>query len=160
MKTLFASFALLLAALLTLSCTKSPTASTAKTCSELGDSLIAAAGISVPAYKVISPNGGEVYHVGDTLRIRTAGNKNESNASLYLQIGTKVFRPTGLTGNLNVYSNCDMAFAIPESLMTAYAPVAMTSLISDSVKVRVESYSNNIYRDLSDNYFQIKAHTP
>ena len=159
-KNLFAYITLIAAALLTIACDKSdPTASTAKTCSELGDSLIAAAGTSIAVYKVISPNGSEVYHVGDTLRIRASGNINSANASLFLQVGSKFMRPTGLSGNLNLYSNCDMAFAIPESLLTAIGTPVTTSLISDSVKILVESYTDNTRKDLSDGYFQIKAKT-
>ena len=155
----------MLAALLTLSCTKSPTASTAKTCSELGDSLIAAAGISVPAYKVISPNGGEVYHVGDTLHIRATGNlKTGNNDVVELKFRTAagikfVEVPHGTSGSVNLYNNCDMAFAIPDSLPSLFGS-GKVALVSDSVKVLVQNYTDNTYRDTSDGYFQIKAHTP
>jgi hypothetical protein len=145
-------------ALLVLSCGPSDTVQpTEKTCPELGDSLAAAVGGSTAAYRVVSPNGGETYRVGDSLRIRAVGNINAANASLYLQIGSRLVRPPGLTGNLNVYGDCDMAFVIPDSLQTVFAPVAMISLVSDSVKIRVESYSDNTRRDLSDGNFQIQA---
>jgi hypothetical protein len=155
-KILFAG--LLLTTALLVSCeSKKPNEVTEKTCSELGDSLASANGASPASYRVISPNGGETFRVGDSLRIRAAGNINAANASLYLQIGTRLVRPPGLTGNLNVYSNCDMVFVIPDSLQTVYAPVAMISLVSDSVKIRVESYSENIRNDLSDGHFRIQA---
>jgi hypothetical protein len=135
-----------------------PMPSTEKTCAELGDSLAAAAGSTTASYKVIRPNGGESYRVGDSLRIRATGNINAANASLYLLIGaSKLVRPASLSGNLNLYSNCDMVFVIPDSLQTTYSPVTMISLVSDSVKIRVESYSFNSRNDLSDGYFRIQA---
>ena len=128
-----------------------------KTCPELGDSLAAAVGSATPAYRVVRPNGGENYRVGDSLRIRATGNINAANASLYLRIGTKLVRPPGLSGNLNLYSNCDMVFVIPDSLQTVFSPITMISLVSDSVKVRVESYSDNLRRDTSDAFFSIRV---
>lgn len=130
---------------------------TEKTCAELGDSLAAAAGVSAASYLVVRPNGGETYRVGDTLRVRASGNIDAANASLYLQIGNRLVRPASLSGNLNLRANCDMAFVIPDSLQTVFAPVTMISLVSDSVKVRVESYSDNTRRDVSDNVFRIQA---
>jgi hypothetical protein len=155
----FVCLPLIALALFTLACDKAgnPAVPTEKTCSELGDSLAVAAGASPAAYKVIRPNGGETYRVGDSLHVRATGNINAANASLYLQIGTRLVRPASLSGNLNVYGNCDMVFVIPDSLQTIFAPVMMISLVSDSVKVRVESYSDNSRRDLSDAFFRIQA---
>ena len=158
-KTPFAGLSVIALALFTLACDKdgNPAVPTEKTCSELGDSLAAAAGASPAAYKVIRPNGAGTYRVGDSLHIRAVWNINAANASLYLQIGTRLVRPASLSGNLNLYSNCDMVFVIPDSLQTTFSPVMMISLVSDSVKVRVESYSDNTRRDLSDAFFQIQA---
>ena len=158
-KTIIASLPLLVLSVL-VSCDKSgPTQTTEKTCSELSASLIATAGTSTSAYQIISPNGGETFYVGDTLHVRATGNMDAANASGYLQIGSKLFRiPPNATSNLNVYSNCDMAFAIPDSLPSAIGTPTMISLVSDSVKVLVENYTDNTHRDLSDNYFSIKKH--
>lgn len=135
-----------------------PMPSDEKTCTELGDSLAAAEGSTVAAYKVVRPNGGESYRVGDSLRIRASGNINAANASLYLLIGaSKLVRPATLNGNLNLYANCDMVFVIPDSLQTTFAPVTMVSLVSDSVRIRVESYSMSSRNDLSDGLFRIQA---
>ena len=158
-KNLFQWPALVALALFTLACDKegNPVPPTEKTCAELGDSLAASAGTSTPAYRVVRPNGNETYHVGDSLRIRATGNINAANASLYLQIGTRLVRPASLSGNLNLYANCDMVFVIPDSLQTTFSPVMKISLVSDSVKVRAESYSDNTRRDVSDANFRILA---
>jgi len=127
-----------------------------QSCADLGSSLAADSGTSHPAFRVIRPNGGEVYHVGDTLHVRVTGNLNQSNALIKLFVGTvgnvRNDVVPGQTTSRNVFQDCDIAFAIPATL-----GAGAISLVSDSVKIRVEEYNQGVFfYDFSDAYFQIK----
>ena len=126
-----------------------------QSCADLGSSLAADSGTSHPAFRVIRPNGGEVYHVGDTLHVRVTGNLNLNNAQVKVFVGV----PGNLLGDLvpgsagsrNVFQDCDIAFAIPSVLGVGAIP-----LVSDFVRIRIEDYVNGpFYFDFSDTYFRI-----
>jgi hypothetical protein len=127
-----------------------------KTCLELGDSLKQAVGSDRSAFKVIAPNGGETYHIGDSINIRATSNVNESNALLeivFTQPGDlpNIFVLNANT-NMNLYAQCDIPFVIPDSLTYRNRKF---STVGDSIKVRASDYNASNQRDLSDGYFRI-----
>jgi hypothetical protein len=133
-----------------------------KTCAELGSELDKSkpAGIA-KAFKVVKPNGGESFKVGDRLKIRVISSENEKNALIKIRIVT----PDGIesvvwpaqTGSLNLHTACDFAIAIPDSL-TAATGGKKFSVVSNDVKIRVEDYhQGSLYFDLSDAAFGIMA---
>ncbi len=135
------------------------TAMVEKTCTELGDSVATAnPGSSNPVYKVIRPNGGETFHVRDTMHVRIAVSSNPTPTVIRLAVNTSVGpkfpRISSSSGAFNGYTNCDLDFIIPDSVNTGSEWVHM---VSDSVRVRAEMYNNESFsNDLSDDYFSIK----
>jgi len=111
-------------------------------------------------YHVLAPNGGETYHLGDTLRVTVAA-KDDSEAVAYMVLKSagklyKFILP-GAPKNksFNPLSKCDLSFVIPDSINAGLAG-ANISIISDSVKVMVAKYnSETLFYDYSDQYFKI-----
>lgn len=130
-----------------------------KSCSEIGDSLKSAQGSDNSVFRVIKPNGGETYHIGDTLRIRAASNINANNSLLELLVtrgdvtDRVVLNPGG--SSMNLHQNCDLTLVLKDSMS---AGSKMISMVSDSIKVRASNYQNNTQRDLSDGYFRVLSH--
>lgn len=127
-----------------------------KTCSEIGDSLKTAQGGDISVYRVIRPNGGETYRIGDTVHIRAASNINLNNSLLELLVTHSgitdriTLNPGG--SSMNLYQNCDLPLVLSDSMS---AGSKVISLVSDSIKVRASNYQNNTQRDLSDGYFRV-----
>jgi hypothetical protein len=112
-----------------------------------------------PEIRFISPNGGEVFHVGDQCTVRVTSRLFVSSAVLYVVNGgpynlTWPGGPvgTGLPGN---YAVDTVIFTIPDSLIPMGAPGKVYS-VSDSCLLSISSYSNYQYMDYSDCYFRIK----
>ncbi len=148
-----------------LACSQTTGPAAEKSCPDLGDSVAQAnPNDPYPVFKVIQPNGGEIFKVGDTLHVRVTESLDDSNAAVTLKIKTPsgykiVLIPPGTAGNLNVYRHCDLVFAIPDSLLSHYAPADSVGLVSDSVQVEVSDYNNALYNDVSDEFFSIKDST-
>jgi hypothetical protein len=109
-------------------------------------------------YKVVSPNGGETYHVGDSLKVRVTSGENDSEAIIELAVfreGKSTFIPLPGTPRTRIDTRnlCDWGFPIPDSLSSGGKK---TALVSDSLKVRVTKYGQGefIY-DYSDAFFRI-----
>lgn len=133
-----------------------------KTCAELGSELdkSKASGVA-KAFKVIKPNGGESFKVGDSLKIRVISSENEKNALIKIRVvtpdGIQSVTWPGQTESRNLHSACDFAIVIPDSL-TAAVGGKRFSVISSDVKIRVEDYQQgSLYFDLSDAPFGIMA---
>ena len=113
----------------------------------------------VPVFKVIAPNGGETFKVGDSITVRFGANALGNSALAYLVVrnesGTRRLRLPGTpaTTDLNPRTTCEVSFRIPATITesgTAH------SLVSDTVKVRIAAYnSETLYNDESDAAFRI-----
>lgn len=131
-----------------------------KSCEEIGDEATRSApNQDEPAFKVISPDGGEHYKVGDSITVRLAANSKGTSAMAYLVVknpaGTRRLRlpGTSATNSMNPRTACEVSFRIPGTITeggTAH------SLVSDSVKVRVAAYNlESLFFDESDASFSI-----
>jgi hypothetical protein len=130
-----------------------------KTCRELGAELRSTIGGENPAYRVMSPNGGETFTTGDTLKIKVIAADDEKDAQIEIrfvdQAGTiRLALWPGQTQSLNLHEQCEFSTVIPDSILAGSAKVR---LISDKVKIRVSNYSTSSFRDESDTTFTIKA---
>jgi hypothetical protein len=133
-----------------------------QSCSDIGDDATrSAANPSEPAFKVIFPNGGETFTVGDSITVRVGSNAAGNSALVYLVVKTpaltKRLRMPGTPSgsSLNPRTTCEISFRIPASITetdgTAY------SLVSDDVKVRIAAYnSESLFNDESDASFIIR----
>jgi hypothetical protein len=126
-------------------------------CSELGTGVFLDSA-DQGHYRVIAPNGGESYHVGDTLEVVVASGVNDSEALIQLAVTVNgVIRQVQLPGlpprAINPRAQCRIRFRIPDSLGTGTG--ARFSLVSDSVRIRISWYSFDSVRDFSDGYFRI-----
>lgn len=157
---------LLAAALLAAACnreTAGPEPQTAASCAELSAELSksaprGASGDPQDLYKVIAPNGGETYHVGDTLEVVVAAGVYDQEGIIHLTVfrnGEVGFHPLPGSPNTSIdpRKDCRWRFAIPDSVGSAGAK---TSLVSDSVKIRHARYNHegSVY-DYSDGFFRV-----
>ena len=155
--------AALAGAALLLSCGKDNTGPAAeKTCAELGAEMVAAYGTTDPVYRVERPNGGEIYNIGDTVRVRVTSNMTTS-AQVTVRLGASPtrMRLPGIAGNLsiNAYANCDtVVFTVPATFTNLIGPPVPVTAVSESVKVRVDPYNPNpaAISDESDGFFSIR----
>jgi hypothetical protein len=131
-----------------------------KSCEDIGDAATRSApNQGDPVFKVISPNGGETYKVGDSITVKLGSNAAGTSALAYLIVGsgatTKRLRLPGTPSNrdVNPRVTCEVSFRIPESIVESGVTF---SLVSDAVKVRVAAYnSETLYFDESDATFRI-----
>jgi hypothetical protein len=126
-------------------------------CPELGDAAFPDS-TDQGHYRVISPNGGESYHIGDTLEVVIASGVNDSEALIQLAVTSNgVIRQVLLPGlpprAINPRAQCRLRFRIPDSVGTGIG--SRFPLVSDSVRIRVAWYNQESYRDFSDGYFKI-----
>lgn len=109
-------------------------------------------------YRVIAPNGGESFHVGDSLTVAMTAGANDSEAVLELAVfhdGKSTFVPVPGTPRTRIdpRSQCRWKFLIPDSLGSVGRQVSMAS---DSIKVRVSKYNQGgLVYDYSDAFFRI-----
>lgn len=152
--------ALALLAMVSISaCTSETEPEPEKTCRELGAELRQKVGGDNSAYQVLSPNGGEIYTTGDTLKIKVIGADDESDAQINIRFvdaaGTarQAIWP-GLSGSVNLQDKCEYSTVLPDSIMAGSTKVR---LVSSQVTIRVNNYNTPTFRDDSDSPFTIKA---
>lgn len=128
-------------------------------CAERGDRVTAGASEAEPAFKVVSPDGGESFKVGDSITVRLGANSKGTSALAYLIIRTPVsvvrlrLPGTPATRDMNPRTDCDVSFRIPATIVESGAAI---SLVSSEVKIRVAAYnSETLYNDESDGFFSI-----
>jgi hypothetical protein len=109
-------------------------------------------------YRVIAPNGGEAFHVGDSLTVAMTSGASDSEAVLELAVfrdGKSAFVAVPGTPRTRIdpRSQCRWKFLIPDSLGAVGRQVSM---VSDSLKVRVSKYNQSgLVYDYSDAFFRI-----
>jgi hypothetical protein len=154
------SFLVFLSLLVVFACVKSGTGSddkSPKSCEEIRDSVFPNS-ILEPQYRVVSPNGGEIFHLGQKMKvILTAKDDFEAIAFLIIRTGTtsnRILLPEAPRGSFDPSVKCDLSFTIPDSIDTGLGK--KLTLVSDSVKILVGKYNNdNDFFDYSDAYFSI-----
>jgi len=108
-----------------------------------------------PGYAIVSPNGGEHYYVGDTLRIEVTSAK-PGNAFLELTLEAGYYRLTvpGLDHSINPQNEPVYSFVIPEFFH--YGVDDSVSAVSGTCRVGIYDYGfAEQYHDQSDNWFHI-----
>jgi hypothetical protein len=112
-----------------------------------------------PDYRIISPSGGEMFHVGQpcTLMIWS---RLSGSALLYLDIGPSRLTPQEYFGAWGTMFYKDslidtVVFTIPDSLYNMLSGENILS-VNDSCLFQIANYANPQYMDHSDCYFRIK----
>jgi hypothetical protein len=123
--------------------------------------------LSNPCYHVVAPNGGETFHIGDTMRIVVTSYRIGGGAGLDLIFGQNdlsILSQLNVSGNLYPYIDSVYKFYIPESLyvpfyntQTHQADQRAVSTISAQCKIKVFDYNTASLYDESDAYFSIVA---
>jgi hypothetical protein len=115
-------------------------------------------------YRVVAPNGGEAFHVGDSLTVAMTSGANDSEAVLELAVfreGKSTFFvavPGTPRTRIDPRSQCRWRFLIPDSLGSVGGRISMAS---DSIKVRVSKYNQGgLVYDYSDAFFRILPAIP
>jgi hypothetical protein len=116
--------------------------------------------VSTHTYRVISPNGGEVFHIGDTVRVHVHVNSN-INTSMTLMFSLYSFTPPGI-GGFDAFIDSIQTFVIPQYFekqewneQTQQFDMVQISPVSDSCIIRVADYEDRV-RDYSDCFFAIR----
>lgn len=111
---------------------------------------------SKPSIKVISPNGGETYTLGQTIDIKWSSKCIDSKALVYLNIGVKDSQAVSeLLDGLKVANNGSYNFAIPSNYNVGGNK-------SNKYEVGISYIYGNGEQvsDISDNSFTINSATP
>jgi len=119
-----------------------------------------------PHYRVVRPNGGELFRTGDPCTVQvTADRSSSARISLLLRGGDDEFMLPGLTASVDPLADSMFYFTIPDTFYRydynsgtgGYDTVAV-SPVSDSCAIRLEDYNATAgYADLSDGFFRIIA---
>ncbi len=106
-------------------------------------------------YRIISPNGGETFHVGDQCTVLVAS-KLSGSALFTILIGRyELMPPSGpLTKYMQGNSAVDtLIFTITDSMQQG---MTMVSSVTDSCLIEISNYNSPGIMDYSDCYFRIK----
>jgi len=120
--------------------------------------LIAGAALAQPPITLFEPNGGEFYHVGDTMRVRWTA---DSSAAL---VNIEMCTDAGESGNWYLLTARavgmggpgwgDTSLIIADSLRDATTAV---STVSSQCLVRIRNYIDQVTTDGSDSVFMVAA---
>ncbi len=110
------------------------------------------------SYRVITPNGGEVFHVGQTMRIKVCSedtvSSTLSDASLHISLdGGELWLPIISERN---ETNSVIDYVIPDSIQDGFDNT-VHSTVSDNCLIRITDYRPELDDfDVSDAVFSIK----
>jgi hypothetical protein len=131
-------------------------------CAEISDSIFPGAdSLGPPMYQVISPNGGETFKVGGTMRVVVTGGANVATSVVeiwrFSHAGNQFAKLPGSPGtSFDPRKDCQFTFTVPESLASGAGSGGKFSLVSDSLKIRVAHYSDGANSfDFSDALFGV-----
>lgn len=106
-----------------------------------------------PFYRVVRPDGGEVFHIGDICTVAVASVR-EGNAALYISSGKTTVILPGFTHSINPLTDSLYIFTIPENFIVNGK---QRSSVADSCRISIRDYGEgNRYYDYSDGFFAIK----
>lgn len=108
-----------------------------------------------PQYRIIKPNGGEVFTVGQACTLKVSS-RYPSHATIYISVdnGITMFTLPGLNNSINPYVDTLITFTIPDSIGRGSRKV---STVSDQCICYIVDYGNESYFDISDSTFSIKS---
>jgi hypothetical protein len=111
-----------------------------------------------PQYRIISPNGGETFHIGQPCTLNV-WSRLTGSAKILILIGRYSLTPQEYLGAWGMVFEKDSAinkiiFNIPDSLYDMASDQNVYS-VTDSCLIKIENYSNPQYNDYSDCYFRI-----
>jgi hypothetical protein len=106
-----------------------------------------------PVYTIISPNGGELFHINESCTVKISSVR-PGNAVLFLLLDRGRYRILlTTTHGINPQKDSTFSFVIPEVFDNYGQNV---HAVSDGCKIRIEDYYNRAkYYDESDGYFGI-----
>ncbi len=109
-----------------------------------------------PDYEVISPNGGETYHVGDTLVIQISASRS-ARAIMYIHVEKERIPLPLFETAFNPYVVRDLRWRIPPSVdMVGLEGMRTISLVSNRCLIEITDYAESWGRsDVSDGFFTI-----
>jgi hypothetical protein len=119
-----------------------------------------------PYYRVIYPNGGEVFKVGQQCTVKVASQRDgNAGVKISLQNGLYSFMLPSITHAINPYVDSTVIFSIPETFTLKRYSQALggieeipISTISDSCRICVQDYNaTNGFGDCSMGFFRIRA---
>jgi hypothetical protein len=119
-----------------------------------------------PWIRIISPNGGEVFHVGDQCTLKVRSRYQVKSSEVFMNIGGKPLTPppfvplgaslpgdsaAGAAGDSTVIA---VIFTIPDSFAQQFGGNVYT--VSDECLITINIYDPPYYGDTSNCYFSIK----
>jgi hypothetical protein len=111
-----------------------------------------------PHYRVLSPNGNEVFRAGEACTVRVTSTKHgNAVARVSPDGGLSLFDLPGLTRSIDPLSDSVIVWTIPHWFVSAHPGGGLdsTSLVSDYCQIVIQDYSVDTYRDESDSFFRI-----
>jgi hypothetical protein len=113
-----------------------------------------------PLYRVVRPNGGEIFHVGEQCTV-IVHSEVPANAILLLRVraGRSSYPLRGSLGSINPFADTMCIFTVPDSFdVLSGGNTTRANAISDSCYIALNDYemSSNGYHDYSDCYFGIR----
>jgi hypothetical protein len=115
-----------------------------------------------PMYRVVYPNGSEVFHVGDTLRVVTTS-EGLGEAGLNVSLGGRTFQFPGLYSTFFTQEDTVHSCVIPEEFLE-FRPkppdyttldTVRTSAVGTSWLIQLIDYEISDYVDYSDCFFTV-----
>jgi hypothetical protein len=106
---------------------------------------------------LISPSGGEVYRVGDSLHIQLRPVAEDVGLKLSINDGEFLLDVPGLTSSFYPIGRPSVAFIIPDSIYDRFTN-GNVSVVSDRCRIRVFRYSSSSDFVESDTTFAILPH--
>ncbi len=111
-----------------------------------------------PGYRIVSPNGGEIFSVGEQCTVKVTS-ETDGNAVVELVFGLNVFTLPDFPMAVNPRADSVFTFEMPDTFyeeISATETLA-TSPVGDSVLVRIHDYAgSDAYVDYSDCYFSVR----
>jgi hypothetical protein len=106
---------------------------------------------------LLSPNGGEVYRIGDSLRIQLRPVYENVGLKLSVNDGEFLLDVPGLTSSFYPAGRPSVAFAVPDSIYDRFSS-GNVSVVSDRCRIRVFRYNSSSDYVESDTTFAILPH--
>jgi hypothetical protein len=111
--------------------------------------------------RILSPNGGELYKMGDTISLRWRAN-TDSVTSAVLEIsfdGGKIWITMNGTRTIHPYEDDwgNLRYGIPDSLYDWANGITVPVIPGSECLVRVRDYNRDYLADESDNFFTLSA---
>jgi hypothetical protein len=122
-----------------------------------------------PRYRVVYPNGGEQFRVGEQCTVKVASER-DGNATIKLTVGNGrySFVLPGITHAINPRTDSVCLFTMPEYFILRQYDSSVDSIVSipispvsDTCRICVEDYVQTTrFSDCSDKFFRIAAKQP